>query len=41
MTQINISMKQKQTHREKKLVVTKGEEGWTESSGLAEANYYT
>ena len=43
MTQMNISKKQKQTHRENRLVVAKGEgvgEGRTGSLGLADANYY-
>ena len=38
MTQMNLSMKQKQTQREKRLVVTKGE-GWIGSLGLADSNY--
>ena len=40
MTQINLSTKQKQTHRS---VVAKGEgegEGWIGTLGLADANYY-
>ena len=35
---MNLSMKQKQTQREKRLVVTKGE-GWIGSLGLADSNY--
>ena len=44
MTQMNLPMKQKQTHR---LVIAGGGggggrgEGWTGSLGLADANYYT
>ena len=41
---MNISMKQKQIHKENRLVVTKGESGrgggWIGSLGLADANYY-
>ena len=42
---MNISMKQKQIHRENRLVVAKGEgwgvkEGWIGSLELADANCY-
>ena len=37
MTQMNLSMKQKQTHKENRLMVA-NREGRIESLGLAEAN---
>ena len=43
MTQMNLSAKQTQIHRQIRLVVTKGEkveEGLMSSLGLADANYY-
>ena len=42
MTQMNLSMKQKLTNIENRLVVAKGEGGWgrwTGSLGRADANY--
>ena len=43
MAQMNLFTKQKQTHKESRLVVAKvwGEgTGWTRKSGLADANFY-
>ena len=42
MTQIHLSTKQKQTHRENRRVVAKGEGvgGWIGSLGSADANCY-
>ena len=43
MAQMNLCTKQKQTQGQEQTVVTKDEgegEGWTESLGVAGANYY-
>ena len=43
MTQVNLSMKQKQAHREQTCGCQGGKgvgEGWIGSLGLADANYY-
>ena len=46
MTQMNLSMKQKQTHRYREQICgcqggSRGGEGWNGSLGLADANWYT
>ena len=43
MTQMNLSVKQKQTHIEKRLVIIKGERvggQWSGGSGLPDVSYY-
>ena len=43
MTQMNLSLRQKQTHRHKEQTCgcqRGGRDGWTGSFGLADANYY-
>ena len=40
MTQVNLSMKQEQIHREQTWGCH-GVGGWAESLGLADTNYYT
>ena len=41
MTQMNLSTKQKQTHRTWLWLPRGKGEGWGRSLGLADANYYT
>ena len=40
MTQMNLSTKQKQTHRHREQTCGCGGKGWIGSLGLADANYY-
>ena len=43
MTQMNLSMKQKQNHKQNRLVVAKGEglgEGWSGRLKLADVSFY-